>query len=143
MVRQGNYDWKLQEDIRRRRRGDQLLKLNENVDKTVEGRVSLFSYLKNKYITVKFESHLKEELFSSSIVKYRFRKEELILLIPSFFNVLATAHSIGVPRSKLGVVFDIFCKLCLPNLAGQMNPQPSCINGNLDKLLESITIKGE
>ena len=67
----------------------------------------------------------------------------MILLIPSFFNVLATAHNLGVPRAKLGTVFDIFCKLAIPNLSGQMNPEGSCLTGNLEKLLESITIRGE
>ena len=51
-VRQGNHDWKLKEDIKRKRRGEQFLKLNENTDKTNEGCLSLFSYQKNKYITV-------------------------------------------------------------------------------------------
>ena len=142
-VRQSNHDWKIKEDMKRRRRNEPLFKLNENTDKSNEGRISLFSYQKNRYVTVRFDSQLKEELFSSSIVKYKFKKEEMILLIPSFFNVLATSRDLGVPRSKLGTVFDLYCKLAIPNLQGQMNPEASCLAGNLEKLLESVSIRGE
>ena len=67
-VRQSNYDWKLKQDSRRRR-GEPEFKLHANKETSNEGKTTIFSYQKNKVVTVRFDSHLKEELFKNSIVK--------------------------------------------------------------------------
>ena len=33
--------------------------------------------------------------------------------------------------------------MCIPSLSGQLNTEPSCLSGNLEKLLEHISIKSE
>ena len=143
-VRQSNQDFKAKENARRQLAGNpHLYKIQENKDTSIEGRTSLFSCQKNRYITVQFQSQIKDDLFQSSVVEYSFKNQRMTLLIQSFFNFLETAKDLGIPRSKLGFVFNIFCKMCLPSLQGQMNPDPSCLAGNLDKLLEHISIKAE
>ena len=141
-MRQSNHDWKIKQDSRRKR-GEPEFKIHENKDVSNEGRVSIFSYQRNKVVTVRFDSQLKEDLFKSSIVKYQFQKEEIVLLIPSFFNILSAARDLGVPRSRLGEVFGIYCSLAVPSLKGQMSPDPNCLLGNLEKVLEAVSIEGE
>ena len=142
-IRMSNFDFKNKEDVKRKRRGEHPFKLHENRDSTIEGKVTLFCYQRNRYVVVRYDSQLKEELFVSSIVKYRFQNVDMILLIPSFFNILNTAKELGIPRSKLGTVFGIFCKLAIPGLQGQMGSEVSCLSGNLEKLLECVSIHGE
>ena len=142
-IRMSNRDFKNKEDQKRRRRGEPPLKLLENKDNTMEGKVTIFCYQRNRYLVVRFDSLIKEELFVSSIVKYRFQNTDIVLLIPSFFNMINTAKELGIPRVKLGTVFGIFCKLAVPGLQGQMGSEISCLPGNLEKLLEVISIQGE
>ena len=143
-VRESNFEWKKKEDAKRRRRNDTtIFKIQDNKDESKEGRINIFSYQRNKYVTVRFQNQIKEELFTSSIVEYAFKGQKICLLIPSFFNVLQASYDMGIPRDRLGYVFNLYTKLCLPNLHGQLNTEASCLIGNLDKLLEVISIKGE
>ena len=140
-VRQSNQEFRVKENARRSFAGNpNQYKVLENKDTSIEGKTTLFSCQKNKYITVEFQSMIKDELFKSSMVEYNFKNQKVTLLIQSFFNFLETARDLGIPRKHLGFVFNIYCKMCIPSLSGQMNPEPSCLSGNLDKLLEHISI---
>ena len=81
-VRQSNFDWKIKCDSRRKK-GEPEFKITAPKDTSNEGRVTIFSYQRNKVITVRYDSQLKEDLFQNSIVKYSFGKETVVLLIPS------------------------------------------------------------
>ena len=119
-IRQSNFDWKLRMDSRRRRNEPEF-KLNAPKDISNEGKVTIFSYQRNKVITVRYDSMIKEELFKNSIVKYSFGTETVVLLIPSFFNCISTAAELGICRNRLGEVLEIYCSLAIPSLKGQMS----------------------
>ena len=143
-VRQSNTTFKAKETARRKVAGDNTpYKIQENKDTTAEGRTSIFSCAKRKHVVVQFTSQIKDELFKSSIVAYSFKTQMVTLLIQSFFNFIETAKDLGIPRSKLGQVLNIFCRLCLPSLTDQMNTEVSCLVGNMERLLEHISIKAE
>ena len=143
-VRPSNQEFRVKKNARRSFAGNpNQYKVLENKDTSIEGKTTLFSCQKNKYITVEFQSMIKHELFKSSMVEYNFKNQKVTLLIQSFLNFWETARDLGIPRKHLGFVFNIYCKMCIPSLSGQMNPEPSCLSGNLDKLLEHISIKSE
>ena len=106
-IRESNYEWKKKEDAKRRRRNDPtVFKIQDNKDESNEGRINIFSYQRNEYITVRFQNQIKEDLFASSIVEYAFKGQKVILLIPSFFNFIQTSWDLGIPRDRLGYVFN-------------------------------------
>ena len=143
-IRQNNQEYRCKENARRKHAGiTEVYKLNENKDVSAEGRISIYSCSKKKFIVAQFESQIKEDLFKSSIIEYSFKNEKIILLIQTFFNFLECAKDLGVPRKKLGQVFNIFCKTCIPSLQGTINTDASCLAANLDKILEHISIKQE
>ena len=80
-IRMENRDYKSKEDQKRRRRNEHPLKLMENRDTTMEGKNTIFSYTRNRYLVVRFDSLIKEDLFLSSIVKYRFQNADIVVSI--------------------------------------------------------------
>ena len=141
-IRQSNFDWK--DRMNARRRGNEPeYKINAPKDVSNEGKTTIFSYQRNRVVTARYDSLIKEELFKQCIVRYNFGKESVVLLIPSLFNCFSTASELGISRGRLGEVLEIYCNLSLPSLKGQMSRDASCLNANIDTLLEVISLDSE
>ena len=56
-------------------------KVHENKDTSAEGKTTIYSCAKQQYVVVQYTSLIKEELFTSSIVRYSFKSQQITLLI--------------------------------------------------------------
>ena len=81
-IRQSNQDFRVKENARRRRVGImEQYKVHENKDTSAEGKTTIYSCAKQQYVVAQYTSLIKEELFTSSIVRYSFKSQQITLLI--------------------------------------------------------------
>ena len=70
-IRQSNQDFKNKENARRGWVGImEQYKVPENKDESKEGKITLYSCAKQQYVVAQYTSLIKDELFSSSVVRY-------------------------------------------------------------------------